>query len=53
VGVVLGSAENTNAMFSIARSKTLRSLAWSVDQSNDVEYIEAWKYSQVYYQLFQ
>jgi hypothetical protein len=34
-------------MFSASRAKALRSLAWSIDPSNDVEYIEAWKYSKV------
>ncbi|KIN06847.1 hypothetical protein OIDMADRAFT_139651 [Oidiodendron maius Zn] len=32
-------------MFSISRSRALQSLAWSVDPSNNVEYIEAWKFS--------
>jgi hypothetical protein len=37
----------TRPMFSTSRAEALRSVAWSVDPSNDVEYIEAWQYSKV------
>lgn len=38
-------------MFSTSRLKALDSLDWSIDESNDVEIIEAWQYSKPVWHL--